>query len=294
MHWLSIHFPPARLISRRFIAGESLDDALDVVRNLNGCGIKATLNYLGEKVDSREDARKAGDRYRKILRRIKEDGLDATISIKPTHLGLELGEDLFQENLEEVLNEARLLGNAVEVDMEDSETAGAALAVFHRLFEENKNVRIALQACLFRTAGDLKTLVEKGSSIRLVKGAYDEPAEVAWKRAREVDASYSRLIEECFTDEARASGFYPAFATHDHVLIEKALSEASKQQAPKNRFEFQMLLGVRRDWQRKLTAKGCALRVYVPFGSHWYPYFMRRLAERPANVLFLIRAMLSS
>ena len=177
--------------------------------------------------------------------------------------------------------------------MEDSATVDATLAVFHGLFKKNRNLRIALPARLFRAAGDLEELIAKGSSVRLVKGAYSEPADLSWRDKKGADANYSRLIELCLGDRARASGFYPAFGTHDHLLIEKVFAEASRRSVPKDRFEFQMLLGVRRDWQKKLVVGGWRLRVYVPFGSQWYPYFMRRLAERPANLLFIMRAMFS-
>jgi proline dehydrogenase len=151
---------------------------------------------------------------------------------------------------------------------------------------------VALQASLYRTQEDLETLIQRGSSVRLVKGAYNEPIEKAWRNKKDVDASYSRLIEDSMGHEARTSGFYPAFATHDHILIHKAIEEGSKQGISRDRFEFQMLLGVRRDWQQRLVHDGFRVRIYVPFGTQWYPYFMRRLAERPANVLFMARAML--
>jgi proline dehydrogenase len=208
-------------------------------------------------------------------------------------MGLEQGAHVFHENLVDVLDTAARLGNEVEIDMEDAGTTESTLAVVHQLLGKSKNLRVALQTYLYRTTDDLKKLVEAGSSVRLVKGAYDESAEVAWKNKKDVDESYARLVEQCFTPTARASGFYPAFATHDHVLIQKALSEASIKRFSKDRFEFQMLLGVRRTLQRDLVSKGCNVRVYVPFGALWYPYFMRRLAERPANVLLLIRTMLS-
>lgn len=293
MSWLCAHFAPARRLVRRFTAGESLDDALVVVRQLNSEGKKASLNYLGEKVVRAEDARRVTDYYKEILDRIREEGVEATISIKPSHMGLELGEDVFFRNLESVLNKAVQLDNTVEVDMEDSSTTSATLEIFHRLLDQNANLRIALQTALFRTGDDLDALARRKCGVRLVKGAYDESGDVAWKSKNDVDASFSSLIEKSFAPEAMASGFHPAFGTHDHHLIEKVFSEALKQRVSKDRFEFQMLLGIRRDWQKKLVDSGYALRIYVPFGSHWYPYFMRRVAERPANALFMIRAMLS-
>jgi len=293
MQWLVAHFGPARLIARRFTSGESLDDALAVVRGLEKKGMRATVNFLGEKVESREDAGKVAEAYMRILQRIHDEGLQATVSVKPTHIGLGLGEKTFHRNLEKILDLAGELGTFGEVDMEDSATTDTTLESIRQLLEKGGPLRVALQANLFRTADDLKAIIERGGSVRLVKGAYDEPARVAWKSMKDVDASYARLIELSFAPKGRESGFYPAFATHDHLLIEKVLSEAASRQFPSDGYEFQMLLGVRRDWQEKLVSQGASIRIYVPFGTHWYPYFMRRLAERPANAALLARALLS-
>jgi proline dehydrogenase len=291
LRWLCAHFAPARQIARRFIAGESLDDAVLVVKKLNRLGMAATLNHLGEKVRSRDDAHRAAEEYIRILERIKSEGLDATISIKPTHLGLDFGPEFFEENLGRIAKVAASLGNSVEVDIEDHPTIDDTIAAFLNCHQEYKNLRLALQAYLFRTSDDLQKLIEHESSVRLVKGAYDEPSELAWKTKEEVDENFVRLIEQSFKREARVNGFQPAFGTHDHNLIDHAVDAADKLCIDKKEFEFQMLLGIRRDWQERLAGEGYRLRIYVPFGSQWYPYFMRRLAERPANVLFMMRAM---
>ncbi|MFH2002183.1 MAG: proline dehydrogenase family protein [Planctomycetota bacterium] len=290
---LFARFPPARRVARRFIAGESLEDALAVATTLNAEGKEATLNYLGEKVTCPEDARQVVTAYEKIMQQMHGSGLKATISVKPTHLGLGLDEALFEANLGALLGTADPLGIDVEVDMEDSGTTGETLRIIHALLLKHKRLRVALQASLHRTAEDLMALAELGGSARLVKGAYDEPETVAWKSKREVDQSYSRLIGASLSRQALDAGFYPAFGTHDHRLIEEIISAAADQGIGKDRFEFQMLLGIRRDWQDKLKNQGFKVRIYVPFGSQWYPYFMRRLAERPANVLFMIRALFS-
>jgi proline dehydrogenase len=285
-------FGPAQRIARRFIAGETLDEAMDVVARLNAEGIDAVLNHLGESVKSPDDARQASGDYTAMLERIHADSARATVSVKPTHLGLGFGEEVFRGNLKPVLDRADQLGLLVEMDMEDAPTTEGTLRVFHGLIEGHGRMRVALQAYLFRTAADVQRIAERGSSVRLVKGAYDEPSDVAWKTKKEVDASYARLIELCLSPAAMKAGFYPAFATHDHHLIEKIITLADRHDLGKDRFEFQMLLGVRRDWQQRLAEEGFRMRVYVPFGTQWYPYFMRRLAERPANVLFMARAML--
>jgi proline dehydrogenase len=164
--------------------------------------------------------------------------------------------------------------------------------VFHRLLDEHQNLRLALQAYLFRTEEDLRGLIERGSSVRLCKGAYDEPPTIAWKERAEVDTNFARLMDLMMSEGAIGNGFYPALATHDHTLILRTEREVARRGLDRDKFEFQMLHGVRRDWQTRLAAEGFRLRIYVPYGTQWYPYFMRRLAERPANVLFMARAFL--
>jgi proline dehydrogenase len=287
-----INFGPARRAARRFIAGERLDDAILVVRQLNGQGILATLDHLGENVATRDDARRAAGEYQQLLHRIAAEGIQSTISVKLTHVGLDFGEDFCCETVGAIIDTARSLGNTVEIDIEGSHYVQSTLNVFHCLLDGYRNLRLALQAYLFRTEADIVRLIERGSSVRLCKGAYEEPATIAWQEKSEVDANYARLMDLMLGERALEGGFYPAFATHDHALILRAEQEVARRGIDKNALEFQMLHGVRRDWQRRLAADGYRLRIYVPFGTQWYPYFMRRLGERPANLLFIMRAFL--
>jgi len=286
------HFGPARRTARRFIAGETLDEAIAVVRDLNARGILAALDHLGENVASRDDAERAAGEYQELLQRIAAEGVQSTISVKLTHVGLDFGEDFCCDLMRSVLETARSVENMVEIDIEGSEYTQSTLDVFHCLLDENDNLRLALQAYLFRTEEDLQGLIERGSSVRLCKGAYDESPSIAWKEKGEVDASFARLMDLMLSEQAIQKGFYPALATHDHALILRAEREVARRRIDKDSFEFQMLHGVRRDWQQRLAADGYRLRIYVPYGTQWYPYFMRRLAERPANLLFMTRAYL--
>lgn len=288
---MTVGFGPARRIARRFTAGESLDDAVAAAAGLNSRGMEVTLNHLGEHVASEADARRAAAEYAELAQRIGREGLRASISVKPSQIGLGLGQGFFRSRMEEVLEAAGPLHVLVEVDMEESAFTDATLSAFHGLLGRSCGMRIALQAYLFRTEQDLAGLIRRGSSARLVKGAYDEPPSLAWQKRSEVDRSFERLVQASFGPEPAASGFYPAFGTHDHRLIARACDLAAERGIDKSRFEFQMLLGVRRDWQERLAAEGFRVRVYVPYGSHWYPYFMRRMGERPANMLFVARAM---
>jgi proline dehydrogenase len=287
-----LHFGPARRTALRFVAGELLDEAIAVVRQFNVAGIWATLDHLGENVSTREDARRAAGEYEDILKRIAAEGVQATISVKLTHVGLDFGKDFCLGLMQNILQTAQSLGNMVEVDIEGSDYTQSTVDVFHCLLDEHENLRLALQTYLFRTEEDLKALIERGSSVRLCKGAYDEPAAIAWQKKSEVDANYAHLMDLALSETALERGFYPAFATHDHRLILRAEREAIKRGIAKDAFEFQMLYGIRRDWQQRLAADGYRLRIYVPYGTQWYPYFMRRLGERPANVFFLARAFL--
>jgi proline dehydrogenase len=286
------HFGPARRTARRFIAGETLDEAITVVRELNARGILATLDHLGENVASREDAQRAAREYQELLQRIAAEGVQSTISVKPTHVGLDFGDDFCCDTMRAIIQTAKSLGNMVEIDIEGSEYTQRTLNVFNCLLDEYQNLRLALQAYLFRTEEDVMGLIDRGSSVRLCKGAYEEPPSIAWKKKSEVDASFARLTDLMLSEQARENGFYAALATHDHNLILRTEREVASRGISKDSFEFQMLNGVRRDWQLRLAADGYRLRIYVPYGTQWYPYFMRRLAERPANLLLMIRAFL--
>jgi proline dehydrogenase len=292
MRRLMTGFGPARRMSRRFVAGETLDEAIGVVRQLNQRGIRATLDHLGENVASGEDAQRAAHEYQALLERIAAERVQATISVKLTHVGLDFGVEFCHQQARAIVETAERLDNLVEIDIEGSQYTQRTLDVFHRLLNDNRNLRLALQAYLFRTEADLKGLVAHGSSVRLCKGAYDEPATLAWRNRSDVSASYARLMKLMFGDEGRRQGFYPALATHDHELILQAEHLVAQQGVGKDQFEFQMLYGVRRDWQRRLAGDGYRVRIYVPYGTQWYPYFMRRLAERPGNLLFMLRTFL--
>ena len=288
MRRLVTHFGPARRAARRFIAGETLDEAIDVVRALNAKGILAAMDHLGENVTTQEDARRAAQEYQGLLRRIAAEGVQSTISVKLTHVGLDFGQDFCCDTMRTIVQTAAELGNTVEIDIEGSQYTQSTLDVFHCLLDEYHNMRLALQAYLFRTEQDLKGLIERGSSVRMCKGAYDEPPSIAWKDKAEVDASFARLMDLMLSEQAGQNGFYPALGTHDHRLILQAERGAARRGIPKDRFEFQMLHGVRRDWQQRLATDGYRVRIYVPYGTQWYPYFMRRLAERPANIWFIV------
>jgi proline dehydrogenase len=291
--WM-VHFGPARRMARRFVSGETLDEAVAVARRLQAQGILTTLDHLGENVATPEDAERAASEYQALLQRIAAEGLPSTISVKLTHIGLDFGEAFCCARLRSIAETAQSLGNTLEVDMEGSAYTQATLSVFHSMLDDYHNLRLALQAYLFRTEADLQRLVERGSSVRLCKGAYDESPAIAWKKKADVDASYARLMDLALGEEAQATGFYPALGTHDHALIMRAELEAARRGIARDRFEFQMLHGIRRDWQRRLARDGYRVRVYVPYGTQWYPYFMRRLGERPANVLFIARAFLGN
>jgi proline dehydrogenase len=279
--------PTAGLLTKRFIAGQTLDKCLEVCRRLNGEGILVTLDYLGENVTSEEEARASTAAYLESLRRIAEEKLDASISVKPTQLGLDLSESFCRENIERLVSTATDFGGFVEIDMESHEYTESTLRIVTALHGRFRCVRGVIQAYLRRSAEDIRVLNGKGVPVRLCKGAYKEPSWVAYSGKREVDESYARLMKELLE-----RGNYPALATHDEPLVNEALRFANERGIPPDRFEFQMLYGIRRDLQRRLVSSGYRLRLYVPYGEAWYPYFVRRLAERPANVLFLARNLL--
>ena len=276
-----------RGLAERFVAGETLGEALAVIRALNARGLHVTLDYLGESVRNPEIAIAAAQAYIQALDAIAADGLDSNISLKLTQLGLDLSEALCRENLVRVLDRARQHGNFVRIDMESSAYTDRTLGLFRQLWAEGyRNVGVVIQAYLYRSAADIEELIKLGARVRLCKGAYAEPPEVAYERKADVDASYVRLMERLLR-----YGTYPALATHDERLIRQAIAFARAEGIGPERFEFQMLYGVRRDLQERLVREGYNVRVYVPYGREWYPYLMRRLAERPANLLFFARAL---
>jgi len=276
----------ARGMSRRFVAGETLDEAIEVTRDLHARGMDVTLDNLGEAVEREDQATQATDDYIKILERIdKEDGIEASISIKPTQLGLAIDPELARVNLQRLGEAAREYANFVRIDMESTDYTGSTLDVFHALFEENKNLGTVIQSYLRRSEDDIRKLASVAAPVRLCKGAYKEPEDLAFQEKQEVDDSYVKLLEILMDSDAPL-----AIATHDHVMIDagkRLIKEYPNREAP---VEFQMLYGIRRDLQARLVEQGHKMRVYVPYGSDWYPYLMRRMAERPANLFFVLRA----
>jgi proline dehydrogenase len=275
---------------RRFIAGESMDEGLAAVAALRAKGIDATLDMLGEATASEDDARRCARGYVELLNGVFHRRLQSHVSLKLSQMGLDLSEDLTVNLLTMIARTAGAVGTFVRVDMEDSGRLPATLRVFDRVLESGvRNTGIVLQAYLFRTPDDVERYSRHGVSIRLCKGAYAEPASIAYPRKTDVDAAYGRLAEQLLL-----YGHQPALATHDERLIRRARAFATARGIAKDRFEFQFLYGIRRDLQERLVQEGYRVRIYVPFGTHWYPYFMRRLAERPANAAFIARHLIGA
>lgn len=274
----------AKRFARRFVAGEALDDALGAVRALNDKGITASLDLLGESVTNEREARAAGTAYVAMLDRIHAQGVDANVSVKLTAMGLDISEDLCVDIMHDVLGRAQSLDSFVRLDMESTAYTERTLRLFEdRLYPTYKDhVGIVLQSYLYRTASDVERAIQLQCRVRLCKGAYKEPASLAFPQKRDVDANYLKCMQALLEH-----GNYPGIATHDPELIEAARRFVTERRIDRSRFEFQMLYGVRRDLQEQLVRDGYRMRVYVPFGTQWYPYLMRRLAERPANVAFM-------
>ena len=272
--------------ARRFIAGERVEEALAAARALADLGIDSTLNHLGESVTAPPAARAAAGAYARLMQDARDAGLTCQISVKLTQLGLAVDPAACEANLRRVLDAAGE-GCFVRIDMEQSPWVDPTLDVFERVWRAGRrNVGVVLQSYLYRTADDLARVNALGARVRLCKGAYQEGPSVAWPRKADVDASFVRLMQSLLED-----GVDPAFATHDPDMIAATRAHARALDRPSDRFEFQMLFGVRRDLQARLVEQGHRVRVYVPFGMEWFPYFMRRLGERPANVLFVLRSL---
>jgi len=281
---LMLRFKIFRRTAWRFVAGETLDDAMRVVQEANRCGIRATLDLLGENTRSPEDAEKATEESLGILDRIAAEKVDSNLSVKLTQLGLDLGTDYCFRNLMKIARHARDLQNFVRVDMEDGSYTERTIDLVLRARQELDNIGAVIQAYLYRSEQDIQRLLAAGSRIRLCKGAYLEPETIAFKRKADTDANFVRLMKVLLH-----SSFCHAIATHDEKIIRAAEDYAQSMNIGRERFEFQMLYGIRRDLQLRLAREGYNVRIYVPYGSRWYPYFMRRLAERPANLLFIAR-----
>ncbi len=286
------HLGFARRAARRFIAGETCAEAMAAIQALNARGILATADHLGENVETRADAERATEDYLDLLDCIAASGVRSHASLKLTQLGLALDQSTCEANLARILSKARDIGTFVRIDMEDSTYTDRTLAVFRDMHAEFGNVGIVIQAYLYRSEADLRQLIAEGAAVRLCKGAYKEPPNVAFPRKRDVDANYLKLARMMLT-EGR-NGVRLAAATHDHRLIEAIKAEAAEHGIPKNAFEFQMLYGIRRDLQQQLADEGYTVRVYIPYGTEWYPYLMRRLAERPANLWFILKNLVRS
>ena len=283
----------------RFVAGTKIEDAIRAIRELNAKNINVTLDHLGENTSTPEEASEATSEILNTLDEIKKDGVRGNVSIKLTQIGLGLDEQLCAENLERILTRAQDRGNFIRVDMEDTPYTDKTLNLYSQMRKKGyQNVGIVLQSYLYRTEADARKLLEDHSQIRLVKGAYQEPADKAFPKKADADANYD-LLTKILVDAALAAGSpkisggglfppIPAIATHDEKRIEFAKLYAAKVGLPKEALEFQMLFGIRRDLQDQLVKEGYPVRVYVPFGTHWYPYVMRRLAERPANTWFFV------
>lgn len=279
--------PVAAKLTARFIAGRELEDVLAACGRIEKAGLLATLDHLGENVTTEAEAAASREAMLEALGQITERGLRATISIKLTQFGLDLGDALCRENVAAVVEKAAALGNRVEIDMEGSDYTERTLSLVERMHAEVGPVRAVVQAYLHRCEADIRRLNAAGVRVRLCKGAYKEPPEVAIQSRAGVDGNYLKLAK-LLIDE----GTEPAFATHDEHMIDGVLDHVRLQGLRADQFEFQMLYGVRRDLQERLAADGWRVRLYVPYGDAWYPYFMRRIAERPANALFVFRNLL--
>jgi proline dehydrogenase len=275
--------PVARRVARRFIAGDTLDEAEQAIRVLNDRGVSVALDYLGENTESEAQARESTGAYLAALDRIQEYGLDANISVKLTAMGLDLGLELALEEATRVAARGKEVGAMVGVDMEANAYVDRTLDVVETLRRSYDDVGVCLQSYLYRTRDDLDRLNRVRVPVRLVKGAYQEPPEAAYPHKAGVDGAYARLL-----DTLVQANPYPMVATHDPALVRLTKTLVAKHGRDRDTFEFQMLYGVRRDLQEEVVAEGYRLRVYVPYGTQWFPYFMRRLAERPANLYFFL------
>jgi proline dehydrogenase len=281
--------PAARRLSSRFVAGSRLEDALAVCRRMRDEGIAATLDYLGENVKSLDEAAACRDMYLQMLHAMEAAGVEPNVSLKLTQFGLELDAAACEENVSALVKAAAAIGGFVRLDMESSQYTDRTLALVTRLHNEYRACGTVIQAYLRRSAEDIACLERERIRVRLCKGAYLEPPEIAFSGKADVDKNYLALAESLLT-----AGEYPGIATHDERMIEKLERFVARQKIAQDRFEFQMLYGIRRDLQRRLVDEGYRLRVYVPFGEAWYPYFMRRLGERPANLLFFVKNLVRS
>ena len=293
--WLSRHeglkdfatrFRTFKKLTTRFVAGEKLDEVVPIIRELNSENCTASFDHLNESVENPAEAENEVTEYLNILAAIDEHRIRSNVSIKLTQFGLVLNPELAYRNARQIVVDAQRRGNFVRVDMEDSRVTQATIDIFKRLRAEFglNDVGIVLQSYLYRTFEDAQELVKLPARIRICKGAYNEPPDVAFPEKRDVDANYIKVMQLLLS-----SGVYHGIATHDPKMIDATIEFAMREGIGKEKYEFQMLYGVRRDLQRQLSRDGFNMRIYVPYGKHWYPYFMRRLAERPANIWFVMK-----
>ena len=283
---LAVSSPLTRAVVARFVAGQTLDEALPAIAALKSAGLRTTIDVLGESVTSPEHAAAAVERYLATVAALSERGLDPNISVKLTQIGLEIDREACRASVMRLIDAVRGVDGFLRFDMEDHTRTDATLEIWRAAHEAYPGVGVVIQSALRRSSADVDAIIAVGGRVRLCKGAYDEPGSVAYRTKTAVDANYARLMERLLVADA-----YPALATHDPKLIARAISIADREGIGPDRFEFQMLYGVRRDLQRTLLDRGYTVRIYVPYGREWYPYFMRRLAERPANVGFMLRAI---
>jgi len=283
----------------RFVAGENVNDAIEVVKELNSKGITATLDQLGEHTSTIDEAKNSTSGILEVLEKINANDVRANVSIKLTQIGLALSEEECERNLELILEKAKNLNNFIRIDMEDSPFTVSTIRLFRKMKVKGyKDIGIVVQSCLYRTESDIRGLLREGASFRLVKGAYKEPSEVAFPKKRDVDSSFDELtrimlegaVQQGSREESENGRIPPvtAIGTHDEKRIKFATSYIQSFKLSKKILEIQMLYGIRRDLQEQIAKDGYPVRIYVPFGTHWYPYFVRRLAERPANIWFFI------
>jgi len=291
MQQLTSDFPPARRVARRFVAGEKREDALSVIRQLNEIGALVTLDYLGEHVSDKNLARASVEEYKTVLKEIAAQDLKSGVSLKLSAMGLHIDPEFCYENVREIVALAGQNNRFVRIDMEESALVDITLEIYRRLREEFDNVGTVLQAYLHRTRDDLQKLIDDGiADIRLVKGAYKEPPDIAWQEREKIQQEMIDLAIMMLTPEAREQGARMALGSHDDLVYNKVIAFANEQGIDPQSWEIQFLYGIRRDELRRLLGEGIRMRVYVPYGESWYPYFMRRLAERPANLTFFLRA----
>ncbi|MEW6127059.1 MAG: proline dehydrogenase family protein [Acidobacteriota bacterium] len=271
-------------VTQRFVAGEEISAAVAAIKQLNSKNISATFDHLGESISKEAETRAEVREYQRLIEAIKQHSLNSNVSVKLTQLGLDIDTELCYENTRAIVAAAAAENNFARIDMEDSTKTDATLGIFRRLRSEFENVGIVVQAYLYRTEKDIEELLKIGARIRLCKGAYKEPEAVAFANKADVDKNFVKLMRLLLP-----SGIYHGIATHDPNMIEATRQFAKEAEIAPDKYEFQMLYGVRRDLQESLVKEGYRVRVYVPYGKFWYPYFMRRLAERPANVWFILK-----